>query len=91
MCLFISTYLYFQLTNTPVHPFFLSATAWVSWGFLLWGAYTSGRIIVDCARLRSQGEMSVENAWNGVLLALLNFLPTLGMSVFMIKEGFVSR
>lgn len=64
---------------------------WVSWGFLLWGGFLAGRVIVDCILLTSKGQMSAGNARNGVLLAVLHFLPVLGMSVFMLKEGFAGK
>ena len=60
-------------------------------GFLLWAGYQSGKIIVDCIRSSFTGEMSAPNVRNGILMALLNFLPTLLMSVFMLKEGFVGQ
>ncbi|MEO6038158.1 MAG: hypothetical protein ABIQ93_07070 [Saprospiraceae bacterium] len=91
MCLFIGAYLYFQLTNTPLPAFFTTANTWIFWAFLAWGAFQSGRIIVDCAMLSSQGQMSAPNAWNGILLAVLSLLPTLGMSLFMIKAGFLTK
>ncbi len=91
MCLFIGAYLYFQTTDTPPPPFFFSATTWIFGAFLLWGGYLSVRVIVDCILLSSKGQMTGANVRNGMLLAVLNFLPTLGMSVFMLKTGFVSR
>lgn len=91
MCLYIGIYLYFQWTNTPLPALFNTTNLWVFGGFLLWGGFISARIIVDCALLSSKGQMTAANAWNGVLLAVINFLPTLGMSMFMIKQGFVGR
>lgn len=91
MCLYIGIYLYFQLTNTPLPAFFSMTNTWVFSGFLLWGGFISGRIMIDCALLSMKNQMTAANAWNGVLLAVLNFLPTLGMSMFMIREGFVGK
>lgn len=91
MCLFIGTYLFFQWSNTPMPGFLHQANIWVFWGFLLWGGFLAGRVIVDCILLNSKSQMSAGNAWNGVLLAVLHFLPTLAMSFFMLKEGFVGK
>ena len=91
MCLFIGAYLYFQMTATPPPPYFFTAATWIFGAFLLWGLFISGRIIVDCVQLNVQGQMTSENTRSGILLAVLNFLPTLGMSVFMMKHWFVSN
>lgn len=91
MCLYIGIYLYFQWTNTPMPGFWSGVNVWVSWGFLLWGGFGAGRVIVDCAQLSMKGQMSAGNAWNGVLLAVLHFLPVFLMSFFMLKEGFVGK
>ena len=91
MSLFIGAYLYFQMTATPPPPLFFTATTWIFAAFLLWGIYTSGSIILDCVMLNTKGQMTSANAWNGVLLAVLNLVPTLGMSVFMLTQGFVNK
>ena len=91
MCLFIGTYLFFQWSNAPMPGFLHQANIWISWGFLLWGVFLAGRIIVDCIGLNAKKQMSAGNAWNGVLLAVLHFLPTLAISFFMLKEGFVGK
>lgn len=91
LCLFIGIYLYFYATNTPMPAFWVTIRVWVSWGFLLWGTYESGRIIVDCIVSNIKGEMSAANALNGLMLAVLNVLPVFLMSIFMLKEGFASK
>ena len=91
MCFYIGTYLYFQLDNTPMPAILSNVNTWISWGFLLWGVFLAGRVIVDCVILSSKDQMSAENVRNGILLAVLHFLPTLGMSLFMLKEGFASK
>lgn len=91
MCLFIGLYLYFQLSNTPMPPYLNSARVWVSWGFLLWGGFEAGRVIVESLLLNAKGQMSSGNMYNGFLLAVLNFLPILLMSVFMLREGFAQK
>lgn len=91
MCLYIGVYLCFQLTDTPLPALLSDVNVWVSWGFLLWGGYLSCRVIVDCLMLNAKNQMTQANMWNGLLLAVLNFLPTLLMSVFMLKEGFAGK
>ncbi len=59
--------------------------------FLLWGLYGAGRIIIDCLRLHAKGDMTGEHMRNGILMSVLYFLPTLLMTVFMLKEGFVGK
>lgn len=91
LCLYICAFLYFQLTNAPLPGFMHHLNVWASWGFLLWGAYMSGRVVVDCIQLGVKNQMTPANVRSGILLALLNFLPTLLMSVFMLREGFAGR
>lgn len=91
MCLFIGVYLYFYLTGSPLPELLRSANTWVCWGFLLWGGFVAGRVIVDCISLGTQGQMTAANIRNGILLALLDYLPTLLMSGFMLREGFMER
>ncbi len=91
MCLFIGTSLFFQLNDTPTPGVFFQLNTWVSWAFLLWSGYGASRVILDCLRLSAQKQMSTGNAWRGVLLAVLHFLPALGMSLFMLKEGFLGK
>ena len=91
MCLYIGAFLYFQLTGTPLPEFMHTLNVWVSWGFLLWGGYLSGRVVVDCLLLGAKNQMTPANVRNGILLALLKLVPTLLMSVFMLKEGFAGR
>jgi len=91
LCLYICAFLYFQLTNTPPPEFMHHLNVWVSWGFLLWGGYMSGKVMVDCILLGAKNQMTPVNVRSGILLALLNFVPTLLMSVFMLKEGFAGR
>lgn len=91
LCLFVGVYVFFQMTETPVPAFWNTARVWISWGFLLWAGYSSGRIIVDCIVSNMKGEMSTGNALNGLLLAVLNMLPVFLMSIFMLKEGFAGK
>ncbi len=91
MCLLIGVYLYFHVTGSPFPEFLRSANRWISWGFLLWGGFIAGRVIVDCISLGAQEQMSAANIRSGILLALLDYLPTLLMSVFMLREGFMER
>jgi hypothetical protein len=91
MCLYIATYLYYQVTEVPLPGFMQHLNVWVSWGFLLWGGYQAGRIIVDCLMLSAKNQMTPEHVRNGILLAVLHFLPTFLMSVFMLKEGFAGK
>lgn len=88
MCLYIGIFLYFQWVGRAMPDFLPQFNMIVSWGFLLWGTFTAGRIILDCLMLSSKGQMSAVHVRNGILLALMHFLPTVLMSVFMLKEGF---
>ncbi len=89
MCLVIGTYLYFQLTDTPIPDLFRQANTYACWAFLIWGGFLAGRIIVDCISMSAQGEMTAANVRNGIMLAILHFLPSLLMSIFLLKEGFM--
>ena len=91
MCLYISVYLYYQWTGAPMPEFLPQINVWVSWGFLLYSGYLSAKIIVDCLLLNAKNQMSADNMLNGILLAVLNFIPVLLMSVFMLKEGFAGK
>lgn len=88
MCLIIGLYLFFQFSDSPFPDTLRQINTYVCWGFLLWGGFSSGRVIVDCISLSSQGQMSAENVRNGILMSILHFIPTLLMSVFLLKEGF---
>ncbi|MDQ3141339.1 MAG: hypothetical protein M3Q56_03725 [Bacteroidota bacterium] len=88
MCLFIGVYLSCTLTNTPYPEFLSTIRFWVSWAFLIWSGYVAGKVILDCLVLSSKNQMSTSNVANGILLAVLNILPTVLISVFMLKEGF---
>lgn len=85
LCLFVGSYLYFHFSGAPAPPFFETARLVVAWGFLLWGGYYAGRVIVDCILSYSKGEMTALNARNGFLLALLNYLPVFLMSFFLLR------
>lgn len=91
MCVYIGIYLYFQVNDAVMPEALRQVNVWVSWGFILVALYFSGRVIVDCLMLSTKGEMSPENVRSGILLAVLQFLPTILMSVFMLKEGFAGR
>ncbi len=88
MCLYIAMYLYFQLTHTPMPEQLPIINTGIAFAFLAWGGFWSVRVTVDCIRLRAKNQMTVENMRKGLLLAMLNFLPNLGMSGFMLLEGF---
>lgn len=88
MCLYIGIFLYFNWTDRAMPGFLPQLNMIVCWGFLLWGTFIAGRVIVDCLALGSKGQMSAENVRNGIILSLMHFLPTLLMSVFMLREGF---
>jgi hypothetical protein len=88
MCLFIGIYLYYFLSGTPFPDFLQPVGRWVSWGFLAWAGLMSARIVVDCLLLGAKGQMTGPNVMNGILLAILNFLPVFLMSVFMLREGY---
>lgn len=85
LCLFVGSYLYFHFSGALAPPSFDTARLVVAWGFLLWGGYFAGRIMVDCVMLYSKGEMTAPNLRNGFLLALLNYLPILLMSLFLLR------
>ena len=91
MCLFIGVYLYHYWTDTPFPEYLRSLNTWACWALLLWGAFLVIRVIVDCLRLSAANQMSAENVRDGILLALMHFLPTLLIAVFMLREGFVER
>ena len=91
MCLYIGVYLFYQLTDSSMPDFFPKINVAVNWGFLLWSGFMSGRIIVDCLLSRAKNEMTPANMANGILLAVLQFLPTLLIATFMLREGFANR
>lgn len=91
MCVYIGIYLYFQWIDAAMPDFLRQVNIWVNWGFLLLGGYLAGKVILDCVLLHSKAEMTTENMRNGILLSLLHFLPTLLISVFMLREGFAGR
>jgi len=89
MCLCIGTYLYYYTTGAPFPESLRSLNTWICWGFLAWGGFHAGRVIVDCVMLSAQNQMQPEHVRNGILLALTSYLPTVLMSVFMLREGFM--
>lgn len=91
MCLYIGIYLFYYCSGAPMPGFLPKVNIWVNWGFLIWGGFQSGRVIVDCLWMHARNEMSRGNMWNGMLLALLQFLPVFLISVFMLKEGFAGK
>ncbi|MEO6760296.1 MAG: hypothetical protein ABIO24_12635 [Saprospiraceae bacterium] len=91
MCLFIGLYLFYSLTNTPMPPRLEIWSAGVFWVFLGWGIFTSGRIIVDCTVLNLKKQMNAAHTWNGILIAVFNLMPTLGMSWFMLIQGYTGN
>ncbi len=88
MCCYLAVYLYFQFANTPLPGFLSYLNAAVTWGFILWGGYESGKIIVDCVVTNAKGQMTQANMLSGILLAILVFIPTLLISLFMLLGGF---
>lgn len=91
MCLYVFGFLYFQVNALPIPEWMRQANTWVSFAFLLIGIFFSGRVIVDCIITNAKGQMTSVNMMRGILLATLNFLPTLLMSIFMLREGFVQK
>lgn len=91
MCLYIGIFLYFQWSERAMPGVLSQVNMIVSWAFILWGAFTVGRIIVDCLMLNSKGQMTAVNMRNGIVMSLMHFVPTLLMSVFMLKEGFAGK
>ena len=80
--------MHFQLSNTPLPALLPQVNTWVSWAFLPWGGFLAGRVIVDCILLQAKGQMTAGNFRNDLLLAVLNYLPVLAMSVFMLRQVF---
>ncbi|MCC6461502.1 MAG: hypothetical protein IT260_13600 [Saprospiraceae bacterium] len=91
MSLYIGVYVYFQIIEAPLPAFLPQVNTWVNWGLLLWAGYQSGKIIVDCVQSHAKNQMTTDNMWNGILLALLHALPTVLMALFMLREGFVGK
>lgn len=91
MCLYIGIFLYFNWIERPLPAFLPQANMIVSWGFLLWGIFIAGRIILDCIMLNSKGQMTAEHMRNGIIMSLMHFMPTLLMSVFLLREGFAGK
>ena len=91
MCLYIGTYLYYQWAEQAMPAFLPLLNKGISAFFLLWGAYGAGRIIIDCLKSYAKGEMIGEHMRNGILMSVLYFLPTLLLTVFMLREGFIGK
>lgn len=91
MCIYIAIYLYFELTGTPFPPVLRTINMGVCWLFLLWAGYIAGKVIIDCIVSNARNQMSTVNMYRGILLVTLQFIPTLLMSLFLLKEGFVSK
>ncbi|MCI1267369.1 MAG: hypothetical protein LKG19_12410 [Saprospiraceae bacterium] len=88
MCLMIGIFLFFELSASSMPDILWKLNFWISWIFIVWASYTAGRVIVDCLKLSGQGQMSSENVSSSILLSILHILPTLAISIFMLKEGF---
>ncbi len=88
MCLFIGIYLIYHLSGTPFPAAMKTVNIVISCAFLLWGGYYAGRVILDCIMSSFNGQMSAEHIRSGITLAIVNYAPTVLMSVFMLKEGF---
>jgi hypothetical protein len=91
LCLFVGVYVYFQMTGAPVPAFWNTARVWASWVFLLWAGFEAGRVILDSILTNLKGEMSTANMLNGMLMVVLNILPILLMSFFLLKEGYAGK
>lgn len=88
MCVYIGIYLFYKLNEMPFPDYFRTINMCVCWGFLLWGGYYAGKVIIDCLQLNFKNQMTTPNMVSGILLAITNYLPGLMISVFMLKEGF---
>ncbi len=88
MCLYIGIYLFFHFSGQELPAFMRTANTVICWGFLIWGGYVAGKVILDCILSGAKGQMQPVHIRNGILLATLNYLPVLMMSVFMLREGF---
>jgi hypothetical protein len=88
LCLYIGIYLYFHLNDAPFPDFLRTVNLVVCSGFLLWGGYIAGKVILDCILLGAKGQMQPVHIRNGIMLAILHYLPVVLMSVFLLKEGY---
>ncbi len=89
LCLSIGIYLFFHLTNTPTPGFLRTVNMVVCWAFLLWGGYIAGKVILDCIQCWApKGKCSRFISAKGILLATINYLPVVMMSVFLLREGY---
>lgn len=90
LCLVILVNLYFELTGTAWPVQFRTANFWINVGFLALGGYFAARVILDCIVSGSRGQMLPINVRQGILMAGLYYLPTIVMSIFLIKEAYKS-
>ncbi|MCC7026533.1 MAG: hypothetical protein IT265_06235 [Saprospiraceae bacterium] len=88
MCLFIGIFLYFEMSATAMSDILWKLNFWINWMFIVWASYSVGRIVLDSIILNSQGQMTSANLMSSMLLAVFHALPTLAISIFMLKEGF---
>lgn len=91
MCLYIGIHLYYELSEKAFPEALRTVNTWVMWGFLAWGGFWVVRIVFDCLWMGYKNQMTPVNVRNGILLAVLNFLPTLLIALFMLKEGFSGK
>lgn len=88
MCFIIGVFLYFEMSATEMPGILLKFNFWINWIFIVWASYSVGRIVLDSIMLNSQGQMTSANLMSSMLLAIFHALPTLAISIFMLKEGF---
>lgn len=88
MCFIIGVFLYFEISATEMPGILLKFNFWINWMFIVWASYSVGRILLDSFMLNSQGQMTSANLMSSMLLAVFHALPTLAISIFMLKEGF---
>ncbi len=91
MCLYIGAYLFYHWSEKAFPEVLRAVNTWVMWGFLAWGGYWVVKVVLDCLRLGAKSQMTPVNVRNGILLAILNFIPVLLMALFMLQEGFVEK
>lgn len=88
LSLMVLGYQGFRLVDASFPPLLLTLNFWVAVAFLGWGGYHALRVIIDCIALGARGEMQAVHMRNGIVLALMVYLPKVLMSWFLIREGF---
>lgn len=90
LCLVILVNLYFEWNNAAWPTQWRTANFWINVGFLAIGGYFAARVIIDCIVSGSKGQMLPVNVRQGILMALLYYVPTIVMSLFLLKEAYKS-